>query len=117
MHVAVVDIGTNSTRLLIADVEDGAIAELDRRSIVTRLGEGVDATGRLADEAMERVFATLAEYRERDRRSRRAADARIAVADERGRATPPTAPTFTRRVRERLRPRRAHDRRRRGGAR
>lgn len=65
MRVGVVDIGTNSTRLLIADVApDGAVAELDRRSTVTRLGQGVDATGVLADEAMERVFATLSGYRE-----------------------------------------------------
>jgi exopolyphosphatase/guanosine-5'-triphosphate,3'-diphosphate pyrophosphatase len=64
MRVAVVDIGTNSTRLLVADVAgDGALTELERRSTVTRLGQGVDATGRLADEAMERVFATLDDYR------------------------------------------------------
>jgi exopolyphosphatase/guanosine-5'-triphosphate,3'-diphosphate pyrophosphatase len=62
VHVAVVDIGTNSTRLLVADVVDGRLTELDRRSIVTRLGQGVDASGRLADEAMGRVFAALDEY-------------------------------------------------------
>ena len=46
MRVAVVDIGTNSTRLLVADVDDGKVVrQLDRRSEVTRLGEGVDATG------------------------------------------------------------------------
>jgi len=63
-RVAVVDIGTNSTRLLIADVDAGArdLAELDRRSIVTRLGEGVDATGALGDAPRERVFAALAQY-------------------------------------------------------
>ena len=65
MRVAVVDIGTNSTRLLIADVAaDGALAELHRESIVTRLGARVDATGRLQDDAMQRVFDTLAGYRE-----------------------------------------------------
>ncbi len=64
MRVAVVDIGTNSTRLLIADVAaDGALAELHRESIVTRLGARVDATGRLQDDAMQRVFDTLAGYR------------------------------------------------------
>jgi exopolyphosphatase/guanosine-5'-triphosphate,3'-diphosphate pyrophosphatase len=63
MRVAVVDIGTNSTRLLIADVgADGAVDELDRRSRVTRLGDGVDATGMLADAAIERVLAVLDEY-------------------------------------------------------
>ena len=62
MRVAVVDIGSNSTRLLIADVRDGAVCELDRRSTVTRLGEGVDATGRLGDAPQARVFAVLDEY-------------------------------------------------------
>jgi exopolyphosphatase/guanosine-5'-triphosphate,3'-diphosphate pyrophosphatase len=65
VRVAVVDIGTNSTRLLIADVgADGALGELVRESVVTRLGAGVDATGRLQDEAMQRVFDTLARMRE-----------------------------------------------------
>src|ERR1019366_3494569 len=64
MRIAVVDIGSNSTRLLVADVADGRVtAELERRSKVTRLGVGVDADGRLSDEAMERVYATLEEYR------------------------------------------------------
>lgn len=63
-RVAVVDLGSNSTRLLIADVgADGSIAEIERRSTVTRLGQGVDASGRLADEAMQRVYAVLGEYR------------------------------------------------------
>src|SRR3954465_10864593 len=62
--IAVVDLGTNSTRLLVAEVEDGGVRELERRSVVTRLGEGVDASGRLSDAAMERVFDTLAGYRE-----------------------------------------------------
>jgi exopolyphosphatase / guanosine-5'-triphosphate,3'-diphosphate pyrophosphatase len=63
MRVAVVDIGTNSTRLLIADVEPGAgITERHRESIVTRLGEGVEATGRLGDEPQARVFAALDRY-------------------------------------------------------
>lgn len=79
MRVGVVDIGTNSTRLLIADVENGAIAELDRRSEVTRLGQGVDTSGRLADEAMERVFATLAAYRDALDAADVPADARMAV--------------------------------------
>ena len=64
MRVAVVDIGTNTTRLLVAEVEgDRVTAELARESIVTRLGQGVDATGALADEAMGRVFDVLARYR------------------------------------------------------
>ena len=48
MRVGVVDIGTNSTRLLVADVDGGRIAEVDRRTEVTRLGDGVDASGRLS---------------------------------------------------------------------
>ena len=65
MRVAVVDIGTNSTRLLVADVDadSGSVEELERRSTVTRLGHGVDASGSLDDDAMQRVFDTLADYR------------------------------------------------------
>jgi exopolyphosphatase / guanosine-5'-triphosphate,3'-diphosphate pyrophosphatase len=65
VRVAVVDIGTNSTRLFIAEVApDGTLTDLHRESIVTRLGDRVDATGRLQDDAMGRVFETLAHYRE-----------------------------------------------------
>jgi exopolyphosphatase/guanosine-5'-triphosphate,3'-diphosphate pyrophosphatase len=64
MRVAVVDIGTNSTRLLIAEVAPGgAVEELHRESIVTRLGEGVDADARLGDAPMKRVFDVLERYR------------------------------------------------------
>jgi exopolyphosphatase/guanosine-5'-triphosphate,3'-diphosphate pyrophosphatase len=62
--IAVVDIGTNSTRLLVARLEDGRVEELERQSKVTRLGQDVDSTGRLADEAVERVFRVLDEYNE-----------------------------------------------------
>jgi exopolyphosphatase/guanosine-5'-triphosphate,3'-diphosphate pyrophosphatase len=58
-RIAVVDIGTNSTRLLVAEVDGGALRELARESIVTRLGEGVDATGRLGEEPQARVFTVL----------------------------------------------------------
>jgi exopolyphosphatase / guanosine-5'-triphosphate,3'-diphosphate pyrophosphatase len=65
LRVAVVDIGTNSTRLLIADVDPatGAVEPVLRRSEVTRLGDGVDSGGSLSETAMARVFRTLAEYR------------------------------------------------------
>jgi exopolyphosphatase/guanosine-5'-triphosphate,3'-diphosphate pyrophosphatase len=65
VQVAVLDIGSNSTRLLIADVEgaSGTVHELLRRSEVTRLGAGVDASGSLSEQAIERVVRTLADYR------------------------------------------------------
>jgi exopolyphosphatase/guanosine-5'-triphosphate,3'-diphosphate pyrophosphatase len=63
-RAAVVDIGTNSTRLLVAEVRGGAVEELERRTTVTRLGEGLEATGRLSDAATARVSKALAAYRE-----------------------------------------------------
>lgn len=85
MRIAVVDIGTNSTRLLIADVEDGRVTdELERRTKVTRLGAGVDADGRLSQEAMGRVYSTLEDYRvliDRDRPDRALAVLTSAVRD------------------------------------
>jgi exopolyphosphatase / guanosine-5'-triphosphate,3'-diphosphate pyrophosphatase len=64
--VAVVDIGSNSIRLLIADTtDDGQITELDRQANVTRLGQGVDTSNKLADEAMQRTYKVLADYAER----------------------------------------------------
>jgi exopolyphosphatase/guanosine-5'-triphosphate,3'-diphosphate pyrophosphatase len=63
VRVAVVDIGSNSTRLLIADVQDGRVVrELERRSNVTRLAAGVDKDRRLQEESIQRVFATLDEF-------------------------------------------------------
>jgi exopolyphosphatase/guanosine-5'-triphosphate,3'-diphosphate pyrophosphatase len=65
VRVAVLDIGSNSTRLLLADVhDDGSVEELERRTTVTRLGEGVDASGALGEEPMRRVFAALDDYRD-----------------------------------------------------
>jgi len=63
-RIAVVDLGTNSTRLLVAEVDGGQVEEHERRTVVTRLGQGVEATGRLADEAIARVSEALAAYRE-----------------------------------------------------
>jgi exopolyphosphatase / guanosine-5'-triphosphate,3'-diphosphate pyrophosphatase len=63
VRVAVVDLGTNTTRLLVADVQDGRVEELEKQTTITQLGQGVDATGRLADEAMDRVRDTLESYR------------------------------------------------------
>jgi exopolyphosphatase/guanosine-5'-triphosphate,3'-diphosphate pyrophosphatase len=78
MRIAVVDIGSNSTRLLIADLSDGRVEdELDRESTVTRLGSGAEVDSTLQHEAMQRVYATLDEYRTRIDRHR--ADRAIAV--------------------------------------
>ncbi len=64
-RIAIIDIGSNSTRLLIADREGEHITDqLERVSEVTRLGAGVDADGHLRADAMERVYATLDRYKE-----------------------------------------------------
>lgn len=57
-----VDVGTNSTRLLVADVDGGNVTEVARQSRVTRLGRGVDLSGQLAAEAIEDVCAAIADY-------------------------------------------------------
>ena len=65
MRVAAVDIGTNSVRLLVAEVAtDGSFETIERRMHITRLGQGVDATHRLAPEAIERTMTVLREYRD-----------------------------------------------------
>lgn len=62
-RVAAVDCGTNSIRLLVADVdEQGTLHDVCREMRVVRLGQGVDATGRLAPEAIERTRVALSEY-------------------------------------------------------
>ncbi|KDN83198.1 Ppx/GppA phosphatase family protein [Kitasatospora cheerisanensis] len=65
-RVAAIDCGTNSIRLLIADLdpETGEITDLDRRMLIVRLGQGVDRTGRLHPEALARTFAACREYAE-----------------------------------------------------
>lgn len=62
MRVAVIDMGTNSTRLLVAEIEAGRVREIDRRTRVTRLGRGVDLSGRLCSEAIEDVCDVVGEY-------------------------------------------------------
>jgi exopolyphosphatase/guanosine-5'-triphosphate,3'-diphosphate pyrophosphatase len=62
-RVAAVDLGTNSTRLLVADVEDGHVDAIVRRAVVTRLGEGVDARRRLLPVPIARVRNVLSDFR------------------------------------------------------
>jgi exopolyphosphatase / guanosine-5'-triphosphate,3'-diphosphate pyrophosphatase len=63
VRVAVVDIGTNSTRLLIADVEDGEVHEVERRTTVTNLGRGVDLTHNLCTDAIDSVCTVIGDYK------------------------------------------------------
>ena len=113
VRTAVVDMGTNSTRLLVADVADGSLTELERRSTVTRLGRGVDTSGQLAAEAIEDVCEAVARVHldlraARARPRRRDRDQRRPRRRELGR--------LHRRAARALRARRPRPRRRRGGA-
>ena len=63
MRVAAVDLGTNTTRLLVADVDEGRLDEVHRETRITRLGEGVDARRRLLPVPVARVRNVLADYR------------------------------------------------------
>jgi exopolyphosphatase / guanosine-5'-triphosphate,3'-diphosphate pyrophosphatase len=60
-RVAVIDVGSNSTRLLIADI-DGGVSVVERQSRVTRLGRGVDLSGQLSDEAIEAACEAISDY-------------------------------------------------------
>lgn len=64
MIKSVVDIGTNSTRLLVARKENGAYKELLRKTTITRLGEGLNNTGKIKIEAAERTAAVINDYRQ-----------------------------------------------------
>ena len=63
MRVAVVDIGTNSTRLLIADVEGTGVYEVERRTTVTNMGRGVDHTRTICSDAVDDVCGVIADYK------------------------------------------------------
>ncbi len=67
-RVAAVDCGTNSIRLLIADVVDGRLTDVHREMRIVRLGQGVDATGEFAPDALARTHAALSDYAELMRR-------------------------------------------------
>ena len=71
MRVAAIDCGTNSLRLLVADVDPaaGTLTDVDRRMEIVRLGQGVDATGRLAPAALARTLRALRSYAEIQARS------------------------------------------------
>ena len=60
--IAAIDCGTNTIKLLIATVTDGALDVLVRESRMVRLGQGVDRTGRLSDDALARTFSAIEEY-------------------------------------------------------
>jgi exopolyphosphatase / guanosine-5'-triphosphate,3'-diphosphate pyrophosphatase len=64
-RVAAIDCGTNSIRLLVADVEGSALVDVERELRIVRLGEGVDATGRLSASAIARTRTALVDYAER----------------------------------------------------
>lgn len=67
-RVAAVDCGTNSIRLLIADAADGRLTDVHREMRIVRLGQGVDATGEFAPDALARTHAALSDYAELMRR-------------------------------------------------
>jgi len=77
-RVGAVDIGTNSTRLLVADVDDGRVADIERETRVTRLGEGVDERRRLLPVPIARVRNVLSDYRRTAERL--GADRTLAIA-------------------------------------
>ncbi|RKQ63419.1 exopolyphosphatase/guanosine-5'-triphosphate,3'-diphosphate pyrophosphatase [Thermovibrio guaymasensis] len=63
MRIATIDVGTNSTRILVADVEDGEVRPLFKTGKVTRLGRGVKETGRLSKEGIEATVGALKEFK------------------------------------------------------
>src|SRR6185437_4884414 len=87
-RVGVIDVGSNSTRLLVADVVDGRVTPIERRSTVTRLGRGVDLSGQLAAEAIEAACAAVDPYvatlqeMGAERRERVALSARVLYGEE-----------------------------------
>ena len=63
MRVGVVDLGTNSTRLVVADVDADRVDEVSRHTVITRLGEGVDERRKLLPLPVARVRNALSDYR------------------------------------------------------
>lgn len=83
MRVAAIDCGTNSIRLLIADVREAGLTDVTRVMTVVRLGEGVDVTGRLSPAAMERTWVAVADYAARIRASGAMATRMVATSASR----------------------------------
>ncbi|CAN3130502.1 exopolyphosphatase [Mycobacterium sp. smrl_JER01] len=79
-RVGAVDCGTNSIRLLIADVADGVVRDVHREMRIVRLGQGVDATGQFAPDALARTHVALSDYTELMRRSEVAAVRMVATS-------------------------------------
>lgn len=77
-RVAAIDLGSNSTRLLVADADGRQLTEVERLLTITRLGDGVDASGRLSEPAMQRVATCVAGYA--GRASELGAEVPLAVA-------------------------------------
>ena len=61
-RVAAIDLGTVSSRLALAEVREGTIVSLEKHTVITDLGEGVDATHRFCDAAVERVVAACEQF-------------------------------------------------------
>src|ERR1700743_3782294 len=98
-RVAAIDCGTNSIRLLIADVDPdrATLTDVDRRMEIVRLGQGVDTTGRLAPEALDRTLKALRGYAELVQRHQGEGVPMVATSATRDAAN---AGEFTRRVTE-----------------
>ena len=109
----VIDLGTNSSRLLVADVDGERLEEVERRTTVTRLGEGLEASGRLSDAAIGRVTDAVAGYRELIDRHGAEAVTCVATSAMRDAAN---GDELARLLRERYDVRPRGDRGRRGGA-
>ena len=98
-RVAAIDCGTNSLRLLVADASPaaGRLTDVDRRMEIVRLGQGVDATGQLAPEALDRTLRALAGDAKIIRATSAGAVRMVATSATRTRPTPPTSSAASRR--------------------
>lgn len=99
MKIAAIDIGTNSTKMTVADADsEGKLTAVSESSEVTRLGEGVDAAKRLADAAVERTLAVIQRFAEMARAS---GAARVVAAGTSALRDAANGPEFLRQAQER----------------